>query len=143
MRRAYTLVEVLVASAILVTGLVPVLSLMTTSSTQTVKARDRTTAVVLAAAVAEEMRMRRPLARADVLPAKPINQLTYLQPLVDAYKATQPGDVQAALDRNLSNFQVSVQVAGPNPATPLHVEITWTEAGQPRNYVLEGTLGGP
>ena len=141
MRRGYTLVEVLVAGAILVTGLVPILTLLTTGSSQVVKARDRTTAMALAGAVAEEMRMRRPLDQVS-LPATAAAQVPYLKPLVDAYEAAHP-EYAAGLDQSLANFSVSATIDHANLATPLHVEVTWSEAGQPKSYGLDGTLGGP
>lgn len=139
--RGYTLVEVLVAGAILLTGLLPVLHLVTTGSTQAVKARDRAVAMFLAASVAEERRLTPAVARTD-LPPTAAGLVPHLKELVDAQKASDPTYDGAALDRTLANYTVSATVTGV-PPLPLRVVVEWRESGEPRQHVLDGTLGGP
>lgn len=138
--RAYTLVEVMVAGAILLAALVPVLSLITTGSTQAVKARDRALANHLATAVFEELMARPAGARAN-LPATPVATLSWLRPLVDRQKLDRPADAPV-LDATLASFQVQATVGGP-PPTPVRVTVTWRESGEPRSLVRDGALGVP
>lgn len=138
--RAYTLVEVMVAGAILLAALVPLVSLITTGSTQAVKARDRALASHLATAVIEELAARPAGNRADLAPT-PVATLAWLRPLIDRQKADRPADA-ALLDATLATFQVQATVGGP-PPTPLRVTVTWRESGEPRSLVRDGALGVP
>ena len=143
MKKAFTLVEVMVAGAILLAGLVPLIALVTTGSTQAVKARDRALAGHLATAVIEEQ-WARP-ARADVPPTA-AGALAMFVPLIDAHKndparPLAPADA-AALDRVLANFTVRLTVGGPAPA-PVRVSVDWQESGEPRQLVRDSVLGVP
>lgn len=140
MRGAYTLVEVLVAGAILVTGLLPILSLLSSSSTEAAKARDKTVAVGLAISVAEELRMRRDLDRATVPPTAP-DALAHLSPILQAY-ATERPEFAAGVQRNLGHFRAGATVPT-NPTLPMQVLVTWTESGVSRRHELEAVRGAP
>lgn len=144
-RAAYTLVEVLVAGAILLVGLVPILSLLTSSSTEVVKARDRNAAIGLATSLAEDLRMRRDVDRTSIAPVSP-QGLAHLAPILNAYRAKlaagpNPG-LAVSLDRNFNNFTCAATVP-PAVAVPMRIEITWTEAGVVRRHELEAVRPSP
>lgn len=139
MRRGYTLVEVLVAGAILVTGLLPILSLLSSSSTEAVKAREKTVAMGLATSVAEELRMRRELDRVT-LPPTPPDAIPHLAPILQAYANEHP-EFAAGVQKNLGHFRAGVTVPA-NPQ-PMQVVVTWTEAGVQRRHELEAVRGSP
>ena len=137
--RAYTLVEVIVAGAILMAGLVPIIHLITTSSTQAAKARDRAVALFIATGVAEERRFAPP-PRSNLAPT-PAGQVPHLRELVDAQRI-EPGFDATGLDRTLANYTVSATVTGLAP-TPVRVVVEWRESGELRRHVVDGTLGVP
>jgi Tfp pilus assembly protein PilV len=56
-RRALSLLEVLVAGILLLVALIPTVGLMSTSSREVTKSRDRLVAIHLATALSEEMRV--------------------------------------------------------------------------------------
>lgn len=137
-RTAFTLLEVLMAGVILVITLIPILSLTTASSAGVIKTRDRTLAVELASSVLEWVRSLPPLQRRS-FPAKRITELPSLVPLLERYRAEKPED-HRKLQGRLETFLCEVRLDGPVESGRASVCLTWTEAGDPQSYVLEGVL---
>ena len=140
MRRAYTLVEVLVAGGVLVVGLLPILTLLTTSSGEVVKARERAVAMGLAISVAEDLALKRDADRVSQPPAAP-TALPQLAPILARYDADHP-EYASGVDRNLGHFRAGVTVPG-NPTLPMQVLVTWSEAGVTQRHELEAVRGTP
>ena len=132
--RGFSLVETLIATGLFLMALVPALTLLTTSTAEVVKARDRGIAVQLASSMAEWLRSQRPAARRDVAAVR-ATDLAYLRPVLEAYRAAQPAEAQA-VDRLLSNFRCEARVAGARA----RVVVSWSEAGVAQRYELETRL---
>lgn len=133
-RRGFSLLETLIASVIFLIALVPALSLLTSSSAEVVKARDRGIAVQVANSLVERLRSQRPADRRELAPT-PALELPHLKPLLDLHRAAVPAS-GPALDRLLSNFSCSVRLSGPRAL----VSVEWSEAGVARRFELESRL---
>ena len=140
-RSGYSLVEVLVASGVFVMALIPAISLLNSSSAETVKSRDRAVALQLASAVTESLRSLPALQRAG-LPPTPAAQLGLLKPNVDAHKRYHP-EVASPLDATLANFVCQAALTGGPGVPAARVQISWKEAGETRTFVVETRLEGP
>jgi prepilin-type N-terminal cleavage/methylation domain-containing protein len=137
-RRGFSLLEALVAVSIFVVALVPVLSLLGTSSAEVVKARDRGIAVQLASSIAEWLRSQRAPDRQD-LAATRAPALSHLLPVLAADRAARP-DAAEAIDRLLSNFTCAARLEDTAAGSFAHVSVVWTEAGAGRRYDLTTRL---
>ena len=142
--KGYSLVEVIMALFILVVGLVPMLSLMTGSSSELVKARDRTVAMALAVSVTEQIRATGASSRTTSASAltTAAAELPQLREIVKRYRddctAAGKSEWGAGVDRQLANFRCSATLP---TTTTVKVEVNWKEAGESRQYTLESALG--
>lgn len=134
----FSLLETLIASVIFLLALVPALSLLTTSSAEVAKARDRGIAVQVANSLAERLRSLRPADRRDLSPT-PATALPHLKPVLDAHRLALPA-AGPALDRLMSNFLCQVRLEGTPPGARARVAVAWSEAGVPRRFELETRL---
>ena len=138
MRTGLSLLEVLIGSVVLVLALIPAIALLSTSSGEVVKVRDRVLGIQLAHSVSESILAQRAAARADLAPTK-ANQMAHLQPIIAAHNAAHP-ETAAAFTRSFGGFSCQAQLAGGPPADSGRVEVSWTEAGTPRSHALEVKL---
>jgi Tfp pilus assembly protein PilV len=135
------LVEVLIASLILILAIVPCISLLTTSSSETVKARSRLIAVNLAASMVEEMRQRPPVGR-DSYPPVAASDLPQFRDIVQAYRNSHPpATSMSKVGQLLDSTACSLSIGQTQGVPTALSSVEWYEAGRPKTHTLLGWLG--
>lgn len=130
-RSAFTLLEVVLGGALLVITVVPFLGFLDSLTRQTGDTRTRIVARTLARAAIERLRLE-PLAELSARLATPQAGAVLIE--ADPVLRLPPGVESLARSVNLLRSAVLENVA-PRQGV-LRVRVTWTEAGQARDYTL-------
>jgi hypothetical protein len=138
-----TLLEVLMASLILVLAIVPTIGLFTGSQTEVVKSRNRFIASNLASGITEDFRARVPAARVSFGPV-PANDpsMTLVTTLLAKFGSDLPAAANAA-DLDLAGFRCTGVMGGPPAAPTFQITIAWKESGVDRSLSRTVRLEGP